>query len=121
VVTDGLHLLASQRSHSVSTDATERESFHNHVHVEDVLERDGPDLLAQALLYARTLAESLQERFPGVAFRIVLHTHMDDAKPGWLGWVVRFQRVRPEQPPWPGRPVGEFEEPMLGTTVGPGS
>jgi hypothetical protein len=93
---DGCVFLATE-AHSAPEgellDQTGREALVNHIHVEDRLsQRDGADLVAQALQYARALAERLASAFPLYAFDVVLA--VGDAS------TVRFYRRRAHEPPW---------------------
>ena len=93
---DGCVFLATE-AHSAPEgellDKTGLEALVNHIHVEDRLaQRDGANLVAQALHYARALAERLVSAFPSYAFGVVLA--VGDSS------TVRFYRRRANEPPW---------------------
>ena len=112
---DGCVFLAA-RSHPLPPDgpldATGREAFVNHVHIDDQLAQGGRrDVARQGWLYAHALVGELGRVFPEAAFEVVLAIG-DSA-------TVRFYRRRAHEPPWISADLESYErEAVLVLDVG---
>lgn len=103
---DGCVFLAAEADSapvSDQLDQTGREAFVNHIHIEDWLtQRDDAGLDAQAMHYARALAERLDAAFPNHAFDVVLA--VGDSS------TVRFYRHRSNESPYLSADLESYED-----------